>query len=166
MKKTLKALGLVLIGFILGIVVAPKGDNSTETVKEVVKSEETAKAETKQKKEATKPVQKEPTQVFEDERVKISFVKLDTSGVKFLVENKTNINITIQADSISINGFSSNNIMMSDNVAPNSKGFVVARTSELNDVGSPEKVSGSLRVIDFKHSFKSYDATFTDVVVQ
>ncbi|MGH0595400.1 hypothetical protein [Bacillus pretiosus] len=170
MKKILKALGLVLIGFILGIVVAPKGDNSTETVKEVVKSEETNKTETKSnespKKEVTKPVQKAPTQVFEDDRVKISFVKLETNGVKFLVENKTSTNITIQADSVSINGFSSNKIMMSDDVAPNSKGFVMAQTSELNDVGSPEKVSGSLRVIDFKDSFKTYDASFTDVVVQ
>ncbi|KWU66921.1 hypothetical protein AWW70_06365 [Bacillus mycoides] len=170
MKKILKALGLVLIGFILGIVVAPKGDNSTGTVKEVVKSEETAKTETKSneqsKKEATKPVQKAPTQVFEDDRVKISFVKLETNGVKFLIENKTSTNITIQADSVSINGFSSNKIMMSDDVAPNSKGFVMAQTSELNDVGSPEKVSGSLRVIDFKESFKTYDASFTDVAVQ
>ncbi|USK94717.1 hypothetical protein [Bacillus tropicus] len=166
MKKTLKALGLVLVGFILGIAVAPKGDNSTETVKEVVNSGETAKDETKSKKESAKPVQKDPTQVFEDERVKISFVKLDTNGVKFLVENKTNTNITIQADSISVNGFSSNDIMMSDDVAPNSKGFAVAKTSELGDVGSPEKVSGSLRVIDFKDSFKTYDATFTDVAVQ
>ncbi|MEH0979827.1 hypothetical protein AB1I92_28100 [Bacillus mobilis] len=170
MKKILKALGLVLIGFILGIVVAPKGDNSTETVKEVVKSEETNKTETKSnespKKETTKPVQKAPTQVFEDDRVKISFVKLETNGVKFLVENKTSTNITIQADSVSINGFSSNKIMMSDDVAPNSKGFVMAQTSELNDVGSPEKVSGNLRVIDFKDSFKTYDASFTDVVVQ
>ncbi|MCU5094073.1 MULTISPECIES: hypothetical protein [Bacillus] len=170
MKKILKALGLVLIGFILGIVVAPKGDNSTETVKEVVKSEETNKTETKSnespKKETTKPVQKAPTQVFEDDRVKISFVKLETNGVKFLVENKTSTNITIQADSVSINGFSSNKIMMSDDVAPNSKGFVMAQTSELNDVGSPEKVSGSLRVIDFKDSFKTYDASFTDVVIQ
>lgn len=93
-------------------------------------------------------------------------MKLETNGVKFLVENKTSTNITIQADSVSINGFSSNKIMMSDDVAPNSKGFVMAQTTELNDVGSPEKVSGSLRVIDFKDSFKTYDASFTDVVVQ
>ncbi|MGH0597504.1 hypothetical protein [Bacillus mycoides] len=170
MKKILKALGLVFIGFILGIVVAPKGDNSKETVKEVVKSEETAKTETKSsgqsKKESAKPVEKAPTQVFEDDRVKISFVKLDTEGVKFLVENKTNVNITIQADSVSVNGFSANKIMMSDNVAPNSKGFVTARTSELKDVGSPEKVSGSLRVIDFKESFKTYNASFTEIAVQ
>jgi hypothetical protein len=172
MKKVLKAIGLIVVGVIIGIMVSPSEDNSKETVKEVANSETTAvtKAETQSneqpKKEEAKPVEKAPTPVFEDERVKISFVKLESDGVKFLVENKTAVNITIQADSVAINGFSSNDITMSDDISPNSKGFATARTSELADVGSPEKVSGNLRVIDFNNSFETYDATFQDVAVQ
>lgn len=162
MKKVLKVLGLVFIGFIFGILVAPTDDTSSETVDTVSKAETNEEP----KKEKVKLVEKVPTPVFEDDRVKISFVKLDTEGVKFLVENKTDINITIQADSVAVNGFSSNSISMSDDVSPNSKGFVTAETSELSDVGSPEKASGSLSIIDFNDSFESYTASFTDVVVQ
>lgn len=173
MKKLLNFLkisGLIFIGFIIGIMVSPSEENPTETVSEVAQSEEvsgTAKnSDGQSDAEEVKPAEKSPTTVFEDSRVKISFVKLDTDGVKFLVENKTNINITIQADSVAINGFSSNDITMSDDVAPNSKGFVTAQTGELADVGSPEKVSGNLRIIDFNNSFETYDASFTDVVIQ
>lgn len=172
MKKALKALGLMFLGFILGIMVSPSGETSTETLQEVVENEEVAVADTEtnveqqSETEKAKPVEKAPTPVFEDERVKISFLKMDTDGVKFLVENKTNVNITIQADSVAVNGFSSNDIMMSDDVAPNSKGFVTAETSELTDVGSPEKISGSLSIIDFNQSFESYTASFTNIAVQ
>lgn len=172
MKKALKVAGLILIGFVLGFMAAPSDeDDSNQTVQEIETKKDAAKEEAappakEPKKQEAKPVEKAPTQVFEDDRVKISFVKLDTDGVKFLVENKTNVNLTIQADSVAINGFSSNDITMSDDVSPSSKGFVNARTSELADVGTPEKVSGSLRVIDFNDSFESYNASFTDVPIQ
>jgi hypothetical protein len=159
--------GLLTIGFVLGLIASP---DSTETAQEViadqanVTGEETTVATGQLDEEIV--IEKEPTVVFEDERSKISFVDVNADGVKFLVENKTKVNITIQAGSVSINGFSSNNITMSDDVSPNSKGYVVARTGELIDVGTPEKVSGSLRVIDFTDSFETYSATFTDVVIK
>jgi hypothetical protein len=34
------------------------------------------------------------------------------------------------------------------------------------DIGSPQKVSESLSIIDFNESFEAYTASFTDVVVQ
>ncbi|OCA83157.1 hypothetical protein A8F94_18705 [Bacillus sp. FJAT-27225] len=169
MKKALKMIGLIFIGFILGFMVAPSGEDSTATVKEVVEQEDVASAETEKPiEEAAKAEEKAPVPVpvFEDDRVLISFLALESKGVKFLVENKTDVNITIQADSVAVNGFSANDITMSDDIAPKSKGFAVAKTSQLADVGTPEKVSGSLTVIDFDYSFDSYSAKFTDVAVQ
>ncbi|MFD3449367.1 hypothetical protein ACFDTO_32845 [Microbacteriaceae bacterium 4G12] len=54
MEKTLKALEPVLIGFILGVMVGHQGDHSKGTVKEVAKSEETAKAKAKSDEHAKK----------------------------------------------------------------------------------------------------------------
>lgn len=168
--KVLKILGLVFIGFILGIVVSPSGNDSTETVKEVVKNEEVAKTETKSdeqlKTEEVKPVEKSPTPVFEDDSVKVSFVGLNGSDAKLLLENKTAIAVTVQDDSFSINGFSTSGNTTSDSVAPNSKGFVTIDISELGDVGMPETVSGKLNVFNSESYATISDVTFANVVVK
>ena len=170
MKKALKIIGLLAIGFVIGFLVSPSEIVTTEVVQEALPEEvveaELSDEETLEIPEEQVEEQVEPTTVFEDERVKIGFFKATSEGVKFLVENKTNVNITIQADSVAVNGFSSNDITMSDDVSPNSKGYVIAQTGELMDVGLPEKVSGNLRVIDFNGSFETYDATFTDIVIK
>ena len=102
--------------------------------------------------------------VYEDERVKIEFLKADAKGVHFDVENLTDANITIQATTVAINGKSTDKILMSDDIAPHSIGEVVAKCSVdyQNPVGT---VSGMLRVIDFNKSFSSYDAIFDSVVI-
>jgi hypothetical protein len=170
MKKALKIFGLLALGFIIGFIAAPNGTTVIETVQEELPEEEVGAqgAEEEAQKLAAEQdvVKQEPTKVFENDSIIISFVEVTTEGAKFLVENKTSVNITIQADSVSVNGFSSNDITMSDDVSPNSKGYVTARTGELTDVGIPEKVSGSLRVIDFNESFESYSAMFTDIVIK
>ncbi len=107
-------------------------------------------------------IQPTGTLVFEDERVRIYYKKCDTAGVVFEVENLTSVNITIQADSISINKRSISSILMSDDVAPHSIGEVTAKCSLQYD-GAPSIISGQLRVIDFNKSFRSYDASFVDV---
>lgn len=102
--------------------------------------------------------------LYEDEKVSIYYVSVDNSGVHFQVQNHTDVNITIQADSISLNGFSANDIIMSDDVAPRSLGEIVAKC-DINISDSVETVSGQLRIIDFNNSFKSYDASFSSVPV-
>lgn len=104
--------------------------------------------------------------LYEDERVKIYFKEIGESGVEFWVENLTDVNITIQADSVSINGTSSNSIIMSDDVAPQSKGKVIAKCDDFGDVSKTETVGGQLRIIDFDGSFESYKATFINVEVE
>lgn len=101
--------------------------------------------------------------VYEDELVKINFLKATASGVEFLAENKTNVNITFQADSIAVNGLSTNNITMSDDVMAQSKGIIEARCSIADT--NVSTISGQLRVIDFNDSFDTYDAPFVNVVI-
>lgn len=112
----------------------------------------------------SKPSVSQPL-VYSDSRVKIYYKEMHSSGVVFTVENLTNVVITIQADSISINKRSTDNITMSDDVSPQSRGDVVARCS-FGNVPTVELVSGQLRIIDFNDSFRTYDATFYNVSVK
>ena len=112
---------------------------------------------------STVPVTTEPVQVYDDENVTIWFDSVVSRGVQFIVENKTDKNITIQADSVSVNRRSVGDIIMSDDVAPQSKGKVVAKCDiEQQDV---YRVSGELRIVDFKSLSGTYNATFVDVEV-
>lgn len=103
--------------------------------------------------------------VYSDSKVKIYYKGVNSNGVVFTVENLTNIVITIQADSVSLNGRSTDRITMSDDVAPHSVGDVVARCSLPSSVGSVNFVGGQLNIIDFNHSFSSYDASFYNIAV-
>ena len=107
----------------------------------------------------------EGTLVFEDSKVKIYFKEVDQGGVVFDVENLTGASITIQADSVSVNKKSTDDIMMSDDVAPHSIGEVVAQCS-VSYEGAVTSVGGQLRIIDFNNSFKSYDAKFINVPIE
>lgn len=117
------------------------------------------------KTEETSPQAAKETLVYKDERVIIHFTGIGDRGVEFKVQNLTDINITIQADSVSINGISTNDITMSDNVAPKSTGKVVAKCKDFSKYTEVKTVGGQLRVIDFERSFDSYNATFSNVSV-
>lgn len=106
------------------------------------------------------------TLVHEDEKVKIYFSGIVKNGVEFTVENLTDVNITLQADSVSINGISTNDIIMSDDVAPKSKGKVVARCDDFSTETKVETVGGQLRIIDFDNGVKTYKATFINVPIE
>lgn len=103
--------------------------------------------------------------VYEDEKVIISFSHLSDKGVVFEVENLTDINITIQADTLSINKHSISDITMSDDIAPQSIGEAVARCDVDSD-DPVETIGGQLRIIDFERSFKSYNAKFINVPIE
>ena len=123
-------------------------------------------SETSTKPKEEKAPEADPVQVYSDANVTISYKSADENGVKFLVENKRGKSLTVQANNVSINGFSSNDIMMSDDIAPNSKGYATAETTELADAGTPEKVSGSLTVFDTETFDTLADVNFTDVPVK
>lgn len=106
--------------------------------------------------------------IYEDEFLKICFIEVGKQGVEFLVENKTDYVLTIQADAVALNGYSTNDIVMSDDVAPRSKGKVVAKCDDFEEGLMVKKISGQLRVIDFSYELlkKSYDAKFIDIEVE
>jgi hypothetical protein len=135
--------------------------SSTETASETTTTDTEATEETTEEAEPVKEA--EPTQLYTDDRVTIYFKSMGTEGVRFLVENKTSKSVTIQADSIAINGFSTNDMAMSADISPNSKGYADALTTSLADAGTPEKISASLNIID-SDSFETLaNAQFTDV---
>lgn len=102
-------------------------------------------------------------QVYDDDNVTITFLTINAEGVVFEVDNKTDRNLTIQADSVSINGVSTDDIVMSDDVAPQSIGKVIARIGQKNILEALEldSIAGQLRVIDFaSRDWDTYDALF------
>lgn len=160
----------VVLVILIGAVASGGSGDDTDKITDEGKSTETAKADKGITSEATaKPKeeapQAEPTKVWEGNGVTIYFKEATDEGLKFLVENTNNKSVTIQADSVALNGFSSNNIMMSDDISPNSKGYATAMTSDLVDAGTPEKVSGNLTVIDSNTFDTIANAQFTDVPV-
>ena len=163
---------MLILGIIIGgVAFSGGGDTTTSTETKItdevaVENSEPANKEETPAKEEPKVEEKAPVVVYQDEKVVISFKEVSDEGVKFLMENKTDKELTVQADSVAVNGFSSNDIMMSDAVAPQSKGYITAGTSELADVGTPETLSGKLRIIDFTGNWDTYDATFTNVSVK
>ena len=119
---------------------------------------------------AAEPAKEEaaPTVVWQNDTVTISYKELNSEGVKFLIENKSDRSITVQADNVSINGFSvgSSDLMMSEDIAPNSKGYATAYTTSLSDAGTPEKISGSLNIVNTESFDTIADAQFTDVAIK
>jgi hypothetical protein len=135
------------------------------TTSETATNDDSITAEKSTAAKEEKAPEAEPVQVYSDANVTISYKSADENGVKFLVENKRGKSLTVQANSVSVNGFSSNDIMMSDDISPNSKGYATAETTELADAGTPEKISGSLVVLDSESFDTLANVNFTDVPV-
>lgn len=174
----------LVAGFVIGAIVFSYGiaeyENSkdediAESKVDIEKSVEVGSEETETNLETTEesteatdnsneePI--EPTLVYEHDLFDIYYVQSTEEGVIFLLENKSDIMLTVQANSVAINGISTNNIIMSDDVTSKSKGFVMATTLDLASAGTPETVSASLRVIDFTDSMETIDVQFTNVDV-
>lgn len=98
--------------------------------------------------------------------MEIYFSGITNDGVVFEVKNISDINLTFQASSIAINGISTNDITMSDDVAPQSIGKIIARCSDFSTSEKVYTISGQLRVIDFSGSWTTYDAKFVNVEVE
>lgn len=115
--------------------------------------------------EAKNPKPSSSVLVYSDKKVEIYFSEITSRGVVFEVKNLTDINITIQADSVAINGYSTDDITMSDDVAPKSIGRVTAKCDDFDVSEKVYTVSGQLRIIDFR-SWDSYDAKFVNVEIK
>lgn len=92
-------------------------------------------------------------------------------NVEFIAENKTDVEITFQMDTIALNGFSYS-VGGSENVAAHSKGYISFYAEDTLPVSGIETISGKIKVIDFSDTLDmgsewsySYDAAFSDVRV-
>ena len=109
--------------------------------------------------------------LYSDDKVEISFYGIESQysyrrdAIVFWVKNKTNATITIQHDSVALDGIDQGDATMSDDIAPQSEGKVYARLDGYSSVQNPSRISGQLRVIDFEDSFDTYKAKFVNVSV-
>lgn len=117
-------------------------------------------------------------QVYDDKNVTIEFAGCTAEKlyswsdevyyyVNFNVKNKTDNELTFQADSLSFNGLSYNGFLGSDKVAPQSTGKVRFYTTTQIQTAGINKTSGQIRVIDFSKDIfdkeYSYDAKWVNV---
>ena len=91
-----------------------------------ISTADTAQTENSEPAAANQPVNL--TEIYNDENCAIHFYKVEEEknkvNVYFRVNNKTGRTLTFQSDCISINGESTDNIIMSDDVSPNSSGTI------------------------------------------
>lgn len=162
----------VIVVILIGAIATGGSDDTDKITDE--KSSETATSEKsgeelyndiKSDVEEKEVKEAEPTKVWEGNGVVIYFKGVTSTGIKYLVENNNDKSVTIQADSVAVNGFSTSDFLMSADISPKSKGYAEAETSDLADVGTPEKVSGNLTVIDSDTFDTIANAQFTDVPV-
>lgn len=96
--------------------------------------------------------------LYEDSNVKITYLRIeksrydsDRAELYLDVQNKTSQKITVQCEAVSLNGYTFNNIVMSDDVSASSTGTVNASIqnydSSLVSLGSVQTVGGRFRVI-------------------
>ena len=114
--------------------------------------------------------------LYEDSNVSIKFSKIQKSRydageaeLYLNVTNKTGSTITVQADAVSLNGYTFNDLTMSDDVSANSTGTVTVTInnydSSLVNLNSVQTVGGQFRVIlggvgsGSKTTYARFDAT-------
>ncbi len=96
--------------------------------------------------------------LYEDSNVSIKFSKVqkskyDSSEAELYLDvtNKTGRTIAVQADAVSLNGYTFNDLVMSDDVSANSTGTVTVTIqnydSSLVNLNSVQTVGGQLRII-------------------
>lgn len=170
MKKIIDT-GLA-VGIVISLVACGSPSSDSKVAESVVTEQDSnISVEVESEESTDEVVESEPERelvkavtVFSDDKVDIEFTEVEKNGVHFNVINKTDATVTIQADSIAINGISTNDIVMSDDVLPQSSGEVVA-SCHLYPEDRVEYISGQLRIIDFDNSFKTYNALFTNIPV-
>ncbi|MEE0733311.1 MAG: hypothetical protein U0M23_06710 [Acutalibacteraceae bacterium] len=99
-----------------------------------------------------KPTEKPKVTLYEDNNVKIYFESIEAGSyfssdeidVKFLVQNKLNEKLIFQADTVTIDGISYNNVIMSDPVAPDSMGVITVGVDGAEYV-IPEEIGAELK---------------------
>ena len=88
-------------------------------------------------------------------------------NVEFIVENKTDVELSFQMGTVALDGFSYN-VSGSENVAARSKGYIKFYSEDPIPTSGVEKISGKIKVIDFSDMWnesRNYEVAFSDVWV-
>jgi regulator of replication initiation timing len=118
--------------------------------------------------ESTSNAEVSQTLLHENDQFIIWFYGVTEKGIKFEVQNLTDDILTFQCDAVSINGISYTDFTMSDDVAPQSKGFIVAKmdTSEIeNEISSVGLYLRTYTSHDY-HTKKEVNITPIDIANQ
>lgn len=110
-----------------------------------------------------KPLSERLTRLYSNNMFDIYYIDTDISDysgvtVKLLVKNKYSEKLTFQADTITLDGRSYSNILMSDDVAPNSTGVIEADVDDCKNF-SPKSIGGNL------HYFNEIGGNLRDEIV-
>ncbi|MBO4650333.1 MAG: hypothetical protein J5653_03980 [Clostridiales bacterium] len=103
--------------------------------------------------------------VYQDDKTVIHFNKVDSDGVHFTVDNLAAYEVTVQCDSLAIDGISILDYIMSDKVSAGTSAEVVTKC-ELEII--PQQigtVSGQLNIVDFDDYSNTYPALFDTTVI-
>ncbi|MEL7609489.1 MAG: hypothetical protein AAGU74_08270 [Bacillota bacterium] len=111
--------------------------------------------------------------VHEDDYIKIEYVGCESTDrgkeeIVFYIENKTNNELTFQADAFAMDGESLGHTSGSDGIAANSRGKIRYSTKEAFPTLTPTSLTGTIKVIDFEKTIwgkQSYDVKFVDLQV-
>lgn len=113
----------------------------------------------------TKP--KKDTLVYSNSKINIYFqdvtTEYDETYVNFKVKNKTSKKLEFQADTVTLDGVSYNDIIMSDPVAPQSTGIISAQVEKAPHK-QPKTVGAELRCFD--DNLKTDNISFVNVKVK
>ena len=103
---------------------------------------------------------------YQDANVVIHFIKIDSDGVHFKVENLTDVELTIQANSFSVDGISIMDTIMSEKIPAKTTGDALMKIESPIPFGSQiSTVSGELKVIDWDNNLDSYEAHFDTTTI-
>lgn len=155
------------------ITTAPEITHSPE-LETTIASESTNEAKTTSVPETTGSVEKNNL-LYEDEKIKVTYRKVekiryveDSIEIHMYIENKTDATLIIQADVISLNGYSFSDPTMSDNILAHTTGKAIAIITTFDfdavDINNIFSVGGQLRV--YEEDFQNvYTAIFNDIQV-
>lgn len=118
---------------------------------------------------------KDGIRVHDDEFVTISYLgaeqdQYNNQSLVFHVINKTNADLAFQGDIFQMDGKDLGYARGSDSIEAQSEGTIRLGTQEEFPTLTPEKITGTLRVIDFSKTVfsdnkQSYNVSFTDLNV-
>lgn len=89
--------------------------------------------------------EKEPVKLLEDDNIDVYYLRHSMTTVYFRVKNKTSYPLTFQCKSIAFDGESTDDLIMSENIAPNSESVAVLECRGIFPTGDVSTLSGQFR---------------------